>query len=339
MPEGQVSHYNASVLTEAIAGAPITLVEAPEPRLGPQQIPERLVGDVLERMEARGKHHLFRFRSGRVLHSHLQMQGKWRRFAPGADVPRSGLWLAIHTDRGTVAQYRGPIMRLYEPGARLPRIESLGPDLLAPDADIEGIATRLLTIAPQREVGDAIMDQRVMAGIGNAYKSETLFLAGIDPFREVASLTGDEAEQIARIAALLLAKGVRDRARIVTFPLPREMWRPSEPPTGTSGTELARGANTASLPGEDSAQRTPPEGWTAAERSGERGEHPESLPRGKRPGVRLPPAVVSAGRAGPPGTWVYARARKRCRACGAPIRAQGQGDANRTTYWCPACQR
>lgn len=280
MPEGQVSHHNAAVITAAIAGAPITLVEAPEPRLAPQRIAERLAGDVLDVMEAHGKHHLFRFRSGRVLHSHLQMQGKWRRFPPGADIPRAGLWLAIHTEQGTVAQYRGPVLRLYEPGAPLPRIAALGPDLLAPDADPGAIAQRLRALAPHRQVGDAIMDQRVMAGIGNVYKSESLFLAGVDPWRAVHTLSEDEAQDITAIAATLLAKGVRDRARIVTFPLPREMWA----------------------------------------------------------GVRLSKAVERVGRTGPPGTWVYARARKRCRACGTPIRARGQGDANRTTYWCPACQ-
>jgi endonuclease-8 len=266
MPEGQVSHRNAIVLTDAIAGQPLTMVEAPEPRLAPQRIAERLAGDTLDHMEARGKHHLFRFQSGRVLHSHLQMSGKWRAFPAGADIPRAGLWLALHTDQAIVAQYRGPVMRLLEPGEPLPRIAAVGPDLLGDDADPEAIGMRLLAVEPTRTVGDAVMDQRVMSGIGNVYKSETLFLAGIDPWRPVASLTEDECRAIGRIGAELLAKGVRDGGRITTY-------------------------------------RTP---------------------------------MATRGR--PQGTWVYSRRGRPCRTCGTPVRSRGQGDGNRTTYWCPTCQ-
>lgn len=266
MPEGQVSHRNAVVLTDAIAGRPLARVDAPQPRLAPQRIPERLAGDVLDRMEARGKHHLFRFRSGRVLHSHLRMGGVWRVYPAGAEVPRGGLWLALVTDRATVAQYRGPVITLLEPGDPIPQVDALGPDLLADDADPAAIGARLLALEPSRQVGEAIMDQRVMSGIGNVYKSETLFLAGIDPWREVGTLSPHEAASIGSIGAELLAMGVRDRGRIRTY----------RPPLGTA-----------------------------------------------RPGER---------------TWVYGRRGRPCRDCGAPVRSRGQGDANRTTYWCPACQ-
>ncbi len=284
MPEGQVSHRNAMVLSDAIAGSPITLVEAPEPRLGPQRLPERLTGDVLDHMEPRGKHHLFRFTSGRTLHSHLQMNGTWRAYAPGADIPRRGLWLALHTEYGAIAQYRGPVLRLYEPGARIPRVEAVGPDLLDDDVDPAGAATRLLALPPTREVGDAVMDQRVISGIGNVYKSETLFLAGIDPWRPVGSLSPAEAEAIGTIAAALLARGVAERGRITTYPL-------------DDGTRRALSS----------------------------------------PGVR-PAAMGAAAQRGAPGRWVYGRARRGCRVCGTQVRARGQGDANRTTYWCPSCQ-
>jgi len=266
MPEGQVSHRNAIVLTDAIAGQTLTLVEAPEPRLGPQRIPDRLAGDVLDHMEARGKHHLFRFRSGRVLHSHLQMNGKWRAFPAGDDIPRAGLWLALHTDRAIVAQYRGPVMRLLEPGEPLPRIAAVGPDLLGDDADPEAIGLRLLAVEPTRAIGDAVMDQRVMSGIGNVYKSETLFLGGINPWRPVGSLTDDECRTIGRIGAELLSQGVRDGGRITTYRAPMAT----------------------------------------------RGRHD--------------------------GTWVYGRRGRPCRTCGTAIRSRGQGDGNRTTYWCATCQ-
>ena len=266
MPEGQVSHRNALVLTRAIAGQPLVRVEAPEPRLGPQRIPERLAGDVLDRMEARGKHHLFRFRSGRVLHSHLRMGGAWRAYPAGAELPTRGLWLVLATEGAIVAQYRGPVITLLEPGQPLPQVDALGPDLLGDHADPAAIGTRLLAIEPTRQVGEAVMDQRVMSGIGNVYKSETLFLAGVDPWRAAGTLTAEEAADIGRIGAELLATGVADRSRIRTY----------RPPLGTA-----------------------------------------------RPGER---------------TWVYGRRGRPCRRCGTPVRSRGQGDANRTTYWCPACQ-
>jgi endonuclease-8 len=266
VPEGQVSHRNAIVLTRAIAGDPLVRVDVAEPRLGPQRIAERLEGDVLDRMEAHGKHHLFVFRSGRVLHSHLRMGGVWRAYPATAEVPRGGLWLALATQQAVVAQYRGPVLRLYEPGEPLPATQALGPDLLHEQADPAAIGRRLLGVEPTRQVGDAVMDQRVMSGIGNVYKSETLFLAGIDPWRAVGSLAPHVAEAIGAIGSELLAIGVRDRGRIRTY----------RPPLGTA-----------------------------------------------RPGER---------------TWVYGRRGRPCRECGTPVRSRGQGDANRTTYWCPRCQ-
>lgn len=267
MPEGQVSHRNAVILTDALAGMPLMRVEAPEPRLAPQRIPDRLAGDVLERMEAHGKHHVFRFASGRVLHSHLRMGGVWRVHRPDARVPRDDLWLLMATERAVVTQHRGPVLRLLEPGEPIPQVDALGPDLLGAGADPAGIGGRLLGTAPTRQVGEAVMDQRLMSGIGNVYKSETLFLARVDPWRATGTLTAEEAARIGEIAARLLAEGAAERGPIRTY----------RPPLGTRN---------------------------AHER-----------------------------------TWVYGRRGRPCRECGTPVRSRGQGDANRTTYWCPTCQR
>lgn len=228
MPEGQVSHRNAIVLTRAIAGDPLVRIEAPEPRIAPQRIPDRLAGDVLERMDAHGKHHLFRFRSGRVLHSHLRMGGVWRAYPAGHDIPRRGVWLVLATERAAIALYRGPVLTLLEPGAQLPQVDALGPDLLAADIDHGVIAVRLRSAEATRQVGDVVMDQRVMSGIGNVYKSETLFLAGVDPWRAVSTLTADEADDIVRIGAELLSTGVRDGGRITTYRPPLGTRNPGE---------------------------------------------------------------------------------------------------------------
>ncbi len=263
-----MSHRNAIRFTRALAGRPLVGVEAPEPRLAAQRIPQRLAGDAVEAAEAVGKHHLLRFASGRVLHSHLMMSGVWRLLPAGRPLPRAGLFLALRTARHAAALYRCPTVRLLEPGEPLPAaVRALGPDLLGDGVDPADAAAAALTRAePTRQVGDALLDQRLVAGVGNVYKSETLFLAGVDPWRPGGSLSRDEAAGIGAIAARLLAEGVLDAGAIRTF----------RPPAA------------------------PP--W-----SRER-------------------------------TWVYGRRGRPCRRCGARIRARGQGDANRTTYWCPACQ-
>lgn len=269
VPEGHVSHRNAQRFGAALTGRELVRVEAPEPRLAGMRLPERLLGDTVTAAEAVGKHHLLRFASGRVLHSHLMMSGVWR-LLPAARAPRrGGLFLALWTDRHVAALYRCPAVRLLEPGEPLPRaVAATGPDLL--DAAVDpssATAAALARLEPTRQVGEALMDQRVVAGIGNVYKSETLFLTGIDPWREVGTLSGEEAAALGATAARLLADGVRDRGAIRTYRAP------DAPP------------------------------W-ARER-----------------------------------TWVYGRRGRPCRRCGTPVRSRGQGDANRTTYWCPACQR
>jgi endonuclease VIII len=102
MPEGQVSHRNAIRLGAALVARELVRIEAPDPRMAGQRIPERLQGDRVSAAEAVGKHHLLRFESGRVLHSHLMMTGVWR-LLPASREPRpGGLFLALWTD-GDVA--------------------------------------------------------------------------------------------------------------------------------------------------------------------------------------------------------------------------------------------
>lgn len=268
MPEGQVSHRNAITLRATLVGKPLVRVKAPDPRLAPQRIDERLDGDVVSAAEARGKHHLLRFESGRTLHSHLLMSGRWIVRAGHEPPWTDGLTLSLATDRHIAALYRCREVRLLEPDEPLPRwVAATGPDLIDADDPAGTAAARLSRVEPTRQVGDVLMDQRVLSGIGNVYKSETCFLAGVDPWRSIGSLSDEEAADLGRIAAELLRAGVRQRGGIRTY----------APPGGPSfggGTK-----------------------------------------------------------------WVYGRRGKPCRRCGEAIRSRGQGDSNRTTYWCPACQR
>ncbi len=221
MPEGQVSHRNALRLGAALTGQVIVRVDAPEPRVDPQRLPDRLTGLRVDEVAAEGKHHLIRFASGDVLHSHLGMGGRWRLAGSERSPSPRGLWVALWTEHHVAAQYGGPRLRLYGPGELIPAVTALGPDLL--DADIEpgdATARALARVDPTRPVGDALMDQRVVAGIGNVYRSETLFLCGISPWRAVGALSADEAAGLGRTASRLLADGVRHRGPIVTYRSP-----------------------------------------------------------------------------------------------------------------------
>lgn len=223
MPEGQVSHRNAARLTAGLAGVELVRIEAADPRVVPQRIPDRLAGDRIDRVDAVGKHHLLRFASGRVLHSHLGMVGSWRLLTASRPVARRDLWLALWTEHHVAAQYGGPRLRLYEPGEPIPGIASIGPDLLDGGLSPGHVAARrLATVDGDRPVGEALLDQRVVAGIGNVVRSETLFLCGVDPWRRVGDVTADEAAEIGATASRLLAEGVADGGRLRTY-------RPSDP--------------------------------------------------------------------------------------------------------------
>ena len=135
VPEGQVSHKNAIRFGAALTGRPLVRVEAPEPRLRDLGV-ERLLGDTVTAAEAVGKHHILRFASGRVLWSHLMMNGVWR-LLPASRTPRpGGLFLALWTEGHVAALYRCPAVRLLEPGEPLPRaVLATGPDLLGEGVD------------------------------------------------------------------------------------------------------------------------------------------------------------------------------------------------------------
>lgn len=217
MAEGHVSHRNAQRLTAALGGQEIVRVES-GPQMAAQRIPQRLTGDTLGGVDAMGKHMVIRFASGRVLHSHLGMNGRWRLGAADQPLVPGGLWLALWTATHVAAQYGGPRLRLYEPGQAIPALAGVGPDLLDPQRDPGETALAALGHAePSRAVGDVLLDQRLLSGIGNIYRAETLFLAGIDPWRTVTTITTEEARRVGVTAAELMRNGVANPGPITTY--------------------------------------------------------------------------------------------------------------------------
>jgi endonuclease VIII len=154
---------------------------------------DALDGQVLEEVRAVGKHLLLRFEDGRTLHSHLRMQGSWQVYRDGQPWrwPRSAAWLVLRGGGRTAVQFRGPVLELLEPG-RLklhPVLSRLGPDILADDLDLQQVVPRVRRrVDPGVQVADLLLDQRVVCGIGNLYKSEALWAERVDPFASIGVL-------------------------------------------------------------------------------------------------------------------------------------------------------
>ncbi len=265
MPEGDTIHNAALRVGRALVGHEIREIETPQPRHRLDRWPERLAGRSVRSVDARGKHLFLRFEGDLTLHSHLRMGGKWGVYRRGQRWTRSArrAWLVIRTADHEVVQFDGPVLELMtDSRTRFDRLlAGLGTDIVADDFDERSFLARLREGDQTRAIGEALLDQRNVAGIGNIWKSESCFLAGIDPWRRTADLTDEEALAIVRAAR----------------PLMRE--------------SAARGG---------------------------------------------PTITYGSGRSG--GTWVYERSGLPCRRCSTPIRSRGQGDDNRTTYWCSSCQ-
>jgi endonuclease VIII len=217
MPEGDTIHRAARRLSAALGSKEIERAEAPNPRSPLHHRAGELEGRTLERVDARGKHLLAHFSGGLVVHSHLGMNGRWRISADGR-LPYGKPWLLLASGRGVAAQTGGQILRLVSESRvrNDPGLMQLGPDPLEDGFNREAAAARLLRDGAGREAGDAILDQRVLAGVGNAIRVEALFKARISPWRPVDELEADEAERLVaeteRVMRTSLARGKRPRS-------------------------------------------------------------------------------------------------------------------------------
>ncbi len=239
--------FEATLVGETVSAA------APNPRGRAAGI-ERLDVRTLERAEARGKHLLLGF--GELsLHSHLGMSGGWHFYRPGARWrrPRSSAWAVLAGGGWEAVQFGGPTLQVAttERLRRDPQIARLGPDILAEEFDPEAVIVAMRADRT-RGLGDALLDQHLVAGIGNIFKSEACFAARVDPWRPIGEVS-DEG-----LRAVLTAA--------------REQMQ-------------------------------------------------EAVETGGRHRIQ-----------------VYKRRQGACPRCRGPISSRGQGDANRTTYWCPRCQ-
>src|SRR4051812_29737910 len=203
MPEGDTIHYAANRIRPIVAGRVPDEVRTPHPRFALDRWPERLAGRAVEAVDAHGKHLFVRFEGDLVIHSHLRMTGSWGTYGPGRRWRRSPrrAWLVLRAREHDVVQFDGPVLELQTASrARLDqRVAALGPDILAAEwgeAQDRRFLRRLREDDPTRPIGDALLDQRTLAGIGNLWKVEGCFEAGIDPWRPTGEVSDAEAVAI-----------------------------------------------------------------------------------------------------------------------------------------------
>ncbi|ARP72663.1 Fpg/Nei family DNA glycosylase [Streptomyces pluripotens] len=208
MPEGDTVWQAAKRLHQALAGQALIRSDFRVAKYATVD----LTGRIVLGTSPRGKHLLTRFEGGLTLHTHLRMEGAWKVYGTGerwrggpAHQVRAVLGTADHTAVG----YRLQVLELLRTAEEQRVVGHLGPDLLGPDWDPGRALTNLLS-DPVRPLGEALLDQRNLAGIGNVYKSELCFLLGVTPWLPVGALPVDRAEKLPALAKRLLEVN-RDR--------------------------------------------------------------------------------------------------------------------------------
>jgi endonuclease VIII len=244
VPEGDTVHRAANRL-QVLVGQ-VLAAESPHPRAQAERVAERIDGRRLESVTAHGKNLLLRFEGGIVLRSHLRMSGRWT-VRPHGERRSGKPWLVLRGDRAEGLLWNGPVLELHTRA-----LVSLGPDILARPPDIDAMLERIRRADPSRFLGETLLDQSLVAGIGNMWLAEALWAARLSPWRRLADVDEDERRRALESAAVPMR------------------------------------------------------------------------------------ASVDRDRAGP--RQVYRRAGRPCPRCKARIRSFGQGDENRTAYWCPVCQ-
>jgi len=212
MPEGDTVRRTADRLHRALAGSVLTGSDLRVPAFATSD----LSGQRVVESTARGKHLLLRLAGGLTLHTHLRMEGSWHLYRSGSRWSGGPAWqvrVVLATAGWQAVGYRLPVVELLPTAEEGRVVGHLGPDLLGPDWD-EAEALRRLTATPDRQIGDALLDQRNLAGIGNMYKAEALFLTGVSPWTSVGAVR--DLVDVVRLARRLLQAGHRTGYQVQT---------------------------------------------------------------------------------------------------------------------------
>lgn len=212
MPEGDTIFRAARTLHRALGGR---VIEAMDTRLAALRT-AKLVGRTVERVESKGKHLLIHFDDGSALASHMGMTGSWHIYKPGERwrITEGAARIVLTTDEWVAVCFSAPKIELLDARhkERHPQLGALGPDVLAEALD-EAEILRRLRDRGTTPLGEAILAQQVLAGVGNIYKSESLFSARLDPFAPVSAFSDAELTRAVRTARKLMSENLDSAVR------------------------------------------------------------------------------------------------------------------------------
>ena len=231
MPEGDTIFRAARTLHRVFAGRVVTGFESVFPHLTRRVVDRPLEGRTIESVDARGKHLLMTFSGDLILRTHMRMNGSWHIYPAGAPWkrPSGDMRILIATARAVAVGFNIPVAEFLTARelARHPQLRTLGPDLLADYFDAAAVieAIRLRGEA----IEQVLLDQRVVAGIGNVFKSEILFLAGINPFIAASALSADAVQKVVAVAREQLQANVLPGSRTLSPAFGRRTTRSLNP--------------------------------------------------------------------------------------------------------------
>lgn len=213
MPEGDTIFRAARRLQQALAGKTVTHFETALAQLARIDRDEPLAGRSVASVSSLGKHLLIEFSGDLILRTHMRMNGSWHLYRPGERwrLPRADMRVVVSTAEFVAVGFNIPVAEFHttESLARQKDIRAIGPDLLGQELDPSAALERLRS-RPSLSIAEALLNQRLVAGIGNVFKSEVLFSCGIDPFASVASLSDQSLLDLVRTGQKLMALNVRD---------------------------------------------------------------------------------------------------------------------------------
>jgi endonuclease-8 len=215
VPEGDTIFRSARALNRALAGKIVTRFETAYAHLASVDDDKKIAGRTVEHVEARGKWLLMHFSGDLVLVTHMRMNGSWHLYRTGERWRRSrrDMRIVIETADWSAVGFAVPVAEFHSAASLLRKtmIPSLGPDLLKQDIDFAGVLAEMLEHGDE-QIAEVLLNQRVMAGIGNVYKSETCFICGVNPFRQVRTLDRSQLERLVFAARKFLALNVAEDA-------------------------------------------------------------------------------------------------------------------------------
>lgn len=216
MPEGDTIFRAARTLNSALAGKKVTRFETLFPQLARVDDQEPIVGRTIEQVVPHGKHLIIDFSGGLHLRTHMRMNGSWHIYRPGErwKKRRSEMRLVITTDDWVAVAFNVPVAEFLDDRAivRQNDLRHIGPDVLGHTFDAEE-AFRRIRARPDAEIADVLLNQRVIAGIGNIWKSETLFACGVNPFLRVVDLDDEQIKCLVASARKLMQRSANADSR------------------------------------------------------------------------------------------------------------------------------